>query len=135
MTQNLPTSTEFCSKCGSLVSLPTHGDFIECFRCQSKIPLSGRFKLTKEYEFNPITTKKVYQDKKDWLEDYQNHNRILKEGEKFNEEIKDVDDEYAKIDQQCIKEDCDSNTCVYFTQQTRGADEGQTIFYRCVKCK
>lgn len=83
-----------------------------------------------------ITTTKNYTDKKDWLEDYRTHHRVLKKGEKFaDDEVDDANAEYPKIDQQCINDSCDSNQCYYYTQQTRSADEGQTLFFRCVKCK
>ena len=69
------------------------------------------------------------------MEDYRKHHRVLEEGERFGDEEDNADDEFPKIDQQCINDDCDSNICYYYTQQTRGADEGQTLFYRCVKCE
>lgn len=129
MTLNLLTSTEFCTKCGSLVSLPIFGDYIDCFRCMQKTPLD-------EYDFRPISTKKLYQEKKEWIEDYKAAHSVLAKGEKFDqEEHTDFDLELPKIDQQCVNEECDSGVCFYYTQQTRSADEGQTIFFRCVKCE
>src|SRR3989344_4547198 len=37
-----------------------------------------------------------------------------------------------KIRIQCEK--CENNTAYYWTQQTRGADEPETRFFRCTKC-
>lgn len=38
-----------------------------------------------------------------------------------------------KIDVECPK--CKHKTAYYWTQQTRSADEGETKFFKCEKCK
>ena len=42
-------------------------------------------------------------------------------------------DQRAVIDEQCPN--CKHNKLSYSTAQLRSADEGQTIFYQCLKCK
>ena len=39
---------------------------------------------------------------------------------------------YPKIKIKCDK--CGNNVAFYWTQQTRGADEPETRFFRCAKC-
>lgn len=42
-------------------------------------------------------------------------------------------DEIVQVEHTCPK--CNHNLASYTTQQTRSADEGQTVFYTCLKCK
>lgn len=39
----------------------------------------------------------------------------------------------ATVDEDCVK--CGHHQIEYYTMQLRSADEGQTVFYECPKCK
>lgn len=105
---------EFCSKCGSLIPMEGHLDhntILVCKNCSAKIPLKSFDGLTSTYriKFNdPIKEKQLRLQKK------------LKEHKG------------PIVERRCPK--CDSEQMYYFTMQTRSADEGQTVFYTCVKC-
>ena len=76
-------------------------------------------------------TKKLYDEKKEWQEDFNKY--TSKNAGEHQQEAK-VKIEKEVIEQKCANIDCDSTLCNYTALQTRGADEGQTIFYQCVKC-
>lgn len=52
---------------------------------------------------------------------------------KKKEKIVVEKEKLAQIEHLCPK--CDFNFASYTTQQTRSADEGQTVFYTCLQCK
>lgn len=49
------------------------------------------------------------------------------------EEKKDEEDEGPTVERKCPK--CGNDKMSYATLQLRSADEGQTVFYTCTKCK
>lgn len=58
----------------------------------------------------------------------------LEAREKDNkEEKKDEEDEGPTVERKCPK--CGNDKMSYATLQLRSADEGQTVFYTCTKCK
>ena len=65
-----------------------------------------------------IVHKKVFNQKKEWL------TGPWEKKEK----------ERPMIEEDCPNEKCDSRKLYYSTAQLRSVDEGQTVFYECVKC-
>ncbi len=47
--------------------------------------------------------------------------------------IKHDDDTQPIVSMKCPK--CKHNKCYFWTQQTRAADESETKFFKCTKCK
>ena len=47
--------------------------------------------------------------------------------------VEEKDELMTKVKQECPK--CKHNECYFWSRQTRAGDEGETSFYRCVKCK
>lgn len=45
---------------------------------------------------------------------------------------KDNSVEFALVNEECPK--CNNPQMKFYTLQTRSADEGQTVFYECLKC-
>ena len=109
----------FCETCGSYVEMPISEDFIHCLRCKK---VTSLLDLNLDY----FKEEKVYSKNKDWIQDY--YSNIPSDHQKK------VDEE-PTIEQQCINKNCDSNLCYYTSRQMRSADEGETIFYQCVKCR
>jgi DNA-directed RNA polymerase I subunit RPA12 len=54
------------------------------------------------------------------------------ESKKDHKKIKD-ENEGPVVDRKCPK--CGNDKMSYATVQLRSADEGQTVFYTCIKCK
>lgn len=47
--------------------------------------------------------------------------------------VRTEDELMTKVKEECPK--CKHNEAYFWSRQTRSADEGETSFYRCVKCK
>lgn len=108
--------TNFCASCGALLPLPGQDDFLSCIMCSAKIDV-------RQLEGIKIFTFKKYNQDK------------LKTSEEL-EQMRNIEmaatDHGPIVKRQCPK--CNHKKMTYTTRQTRSADEGQTVFYTCLKC-
>jgi DNA-directed RNA polymerase I subunit RPA12 len=104
---------EFCPKCGSVLPMPKSTDTrsdIECRICNYRMDAQ---------EFTGIvSTVRITFNSRDSVVKKSTRNDTSPQG--------------PIIDRKCFK--CGHDKHTYATLQTRGADEGQTIFYTCVNC-
>jgi len=104
------TDIAFCSACGALLpNLPEKGNSISCRACQYAAPVDSF--LGRETCYTVFFNKRENTKKK-----------------KDTEE-----DEGPTIDRKCPK--CNHDKMSYAALQLRSADEGQTVFFTCLKCK
>ncbi len=108
---------EFCEECGTILDLPERGDLITCIQCHFQLKVS-------DYRTKEVVSEKAFQEKKAWLVEYQQ--------KKAGTHTSRMEDHRSKVMQTCPE--CEHNEMYFFTLQLRGADEGSTVFYECVKC-
>ena len=105
------TDAAFCSACGALLpALPDKGDSVNCRACHFACPIDSF--VGRETCYTVIFNKKENTSKK-----------------------KDEDDQESgpTIERKCPK--CGHDKMSYAALQLRSADEGQTVFFTCLKCK
>ncbi|XP_055677609.1 DNA-directed RNA polymerase I subunit RPA12 [Lutzomyia longipalpis] len=99
----------FCPVCGSILPLLNIAGDIQCYACDITLNPETLGKMESEYTIHFNTYKPV----------------VKKE--------KDAEAEGPVIERKCPK--CGNDKMSYATLQLRSADEGQTVFYTCTKCK
>ncbi|KAJ1888495.1 hypothetical protein LPJ66_008545 [Kickxella alabastrina] len=105
----------FCPTCGNLLDSPGDQDHIVCHAC-------GDVQEGAQFEENETTSRSHDNAFPSRLK----NNRSLVHG--IGESSERVN---ARVEEQCPQ--CDSNEMTFYTIQMRSADEGQTVFYSCVK--
>ena len=100
------SNNSFCPVCGSVLPLVSLGPVLSCLACNHKIP-------AKQLES---------------VEKYSVHHCTDPTQSKVTEPV----ETRSIVDRACPK--CENSRMSYFTQQTRSADEGQTVFYKCTSC-
>ena len=104
-------SSSFCPDCGSILDLPASSK-IECGCCGFTIKYH-------ELKSLKVVTKGRSRPPQVWLNESE-----LTGGDQFNR---------AVVEEECPK--CGHHELEFYTMQLRSADEGQTVFYECRKCK
>ncbi|KAI8917162.1 hypothetical protein PhCBS80983_g00067 [Powellomyces hirtus] len=114
-------SLVFCPDCGSLLDPPSGAeDNVACGIC-------GGVVVSEAFESVLVVTKSkpgAFPDRplpREVMEDDSTQSRT-------SQHLRDG----ATIKEKCPK--CDAPEMVFHTAQLRSADEGQTVFYSCVKC-
>ncbi|XP_004619671.1 DNA-directed RNA polymerase I subunit RPA12 [Sorex araneus] len=102
---------DFCPDCGSVLPLPGAQETVTCTRCGFSINVL-------DFEGKVVKTSVVF-------------NKLgtavpvsIEDGQEFQGPL---------IDRRCSR--CGHEGMAYHTRQMRSADEGQTVFYTCTKCR
>merc|ERR1712080_16392 len=106
----------FCGSCGAILPLPDQSDIIKCKVCSTVMNIE----LLEDVEI--YTSKDYNQDKNKSREEMAHLKSISEEAE----------DGGPVVRRRCVK--CGHKKMTYITRQTRSVDEGQTVFYTCIKC-
>ncbi|XP_030051229.1 DNA-directed RNA polymerase I subunit RPA12 [Microcaecilia unicolor] len=103
---------DFCPECGSILPLPGLQDSVTCPRCKFKIDV-------KDFEGKVVQSSTVFNKLEGSTMLHQGEERVEIQG--------------PLIERKCPR--CSHEGMTYHTRQMRSADEGQTVFYMCMKCK
>ncbi len=109
------TFNEFCLICGSILPLPlsTDGSLeVKCRVCSNSIDVN-------QFDGISSTTRIVF-----------NSRSLVSKSSDKNKTT--PESEGPVIERKCAK--CGHDRQTFATLQTRSADEGQTVFYSCLKC-
>ncbi|XP_050524569.1 DNA-directed RNA polymerase I subunit RPA12 isoform X2 [Daktulosphaira vitifoliae] len=109
---DIETYPGFCSKCGSILPPLSMEEFLKCYSCKTVFGPEIYGDSTSEYEIV--------------LNSIEDIDAVVKV------EDRNVDDGPI-AERRCNA--CGHNQMSYASAQLRSADEGQTVFYTCLKCK
>jgi len=108
---DIQTDIAFCSACGALLpNIPERGQFVICLACKFATPIDSF--SSKETHYSVIFNKR--------------------ENTKKHKNEEDEEDGPV-VERTCSK--CGHDKMSYAALQLRSADEGQTVFFTCMKCK
>mmetsp|Transcript_48335 Transcript_48335/g.154773 ORF Transcript_48335/g.154773 Transcript_48335/m.154773 type:complete len:128 (+) Transcript_48335:148-531(+) len=110
----------FCDRCGTMLDMVTKTSSACCEMCGFSRPFS-------EFSDASVTTSC---GPKDFIRRYGIEPLVGEDMEKQSL-TKGKDRERATVDEECPK--CQNRGLEYYTMQLRSADEGQTVFYECMK--
>lgn len=113
------SEAEFCPDCGTVLDLSrVHNvnDGLTCDACQKVVDVNRFIGIVSK-------TRIVFNSKQEAKKAFD----ALKNKDKSGEEV-----EGCVVDKEC--KFCGHDKMSYATLQTRSADEGQTVFYTCLKC-
>jgi DNA-directed RNA polymerase I subunit RPA12 len=113
----------FCRYCGSLLDMPITGSIAKCPLCRADRDMTGAV-------FPVFTTRSGPEDftRRHGIEPV-----IMAPTDAANAaEASDLR-ERARVKESCPS--CNNEEMEYYTMQLRSADEGQTVFYECPKCR
>ncbi|XP_018407184.1 PREDICTED: DNA-directed RNA polymerase I subunit RPA12 [Cyphomyrmex costatus] len=108
------TAPGFCPDCGSILPLLGERGGVKCYTCKREwdAAVFGDMEMTYTLHFN---TKHTYAS----IEKNEDSNKNVADG--------------PTVERECPQ--CNNNKMSYATLQLRSADEGQTVFFTCTKCK
>ena len=108
----------FCEDCGELLDFEIiTNNGVKCQKCGGETPLEN-------IKNHFIESEEKFEMSKEWMNKLKNKEDKLRQEQKVKRAI---------INETCPK--CGYGKLYYDVKQTRGADEGSTVYYECMKCK
>lgn len=111
--ESFSSTLGFCPLCGSILPELKASGKISCYNCKSSFgpDVFGDMEVEYTIHFNSYDPNR-------------NQTKVKKEKEEADGPV---------VDRKCPK--CGHEKMSYATLQLRSADEGQTVFFTCLKCK
>mmetsp|Transcript_19758 Transcript_19758/g.38683 ORF Transcript_19758/g.38683 Transcript_19758/m.38683 type:complete len:133 (-) Transcript_19758:504-902(-) len=124
MSDPLACRTSFCDRCGTLLATPD-SDVVTCVCC-------GRTCCYGDLDSRNlrITTFAETQSDPKWAKRYLARRDGIDDD--LDGKFGDASQRRAEVDETCPK--CGHDKATFYTMQLRSVDEGQTVFYDCLKC-
>ncbi|XP_015595113.1 DNA-directed RNA polymerase I subunit RPA12 [Cephus cinctus] len=112
-TVSFTTAPGFCPDCGSILPLLGDQGGVTCYSCRRtwNAEVFGDMAISYNIHFNDLNAYSTSMQKDD----------------------EDDEADGPVVDRRCPQ--CQNDKMSYATLQLRSADEGQTVFYTCTKCK
>ncbi|XP_059469934.1 DNA-directed RNA polymerase I subunit RPA12 [Neocloeon triangulifer] len=113
------SNMDFCASCGSIMPVLQPNGGLTCYTCTKSYPVDELDANEVHYvlHFNSVDADQLETEKK--RKKKRKHAAAEAEG--------------PVVERKCPK--CGNDVMSYATLQLRSADEGQTVFYTCTKCK
>ena len=112
----------FCLRCGSIMDTPIEEQTeLDCSYCKYKVILSSK-------SIAVVETRSSERQQAEWAKIKDDN--IDGDNDNFNQQQQQ---KHSTIEEPCPK--CAHPIMYFYTMQLRSVDEGQTVFYECVKCK
>lgn len=132
--EEIKTTPGFCPSCGSILPNLRATGKVKCFTCLVDWPPEGKTnhsQLSFPNSIHPcfsVLRVSVFGDmKSEFTIPFNTYNK------RKNAAKEEDSDEGPIVERMCPK--CGNDKMSYATLQLRSADEGQTVFYTCTKCK
>ncbi|GBG27693.1 DNA-directed RNA polymerase subunit [Hondaea fermentalgiana] len=123
MADPLATRTSFCDRCGTLLATP-NSDTVTCVCC-------GRTCCYGDLDSRNLKIRTFAEAQTDpkWAKRFIAQRDGLQTD---NGRFDTATQHRAEVDETCPK--CGHGKATFYTMQLRSVDEGQTVFYDCLKC-
>jgi DNA-directed RNA polymerase I subunit RPA12 len=106
----------FCDRCGTILDPPADDNEVSCENCHLKV------NFEREHGGSTVVTESAPHAQAEWAKD-------AGEGDGTSNANSN---RHATIEEPCPK--CGHGEMYFYTMQLRSVDEGQTVFYECIKC-
>lgn len=128
--EGLNCTPGFCPNCGSIFPQLRQNGNVICYTCKDEFKPESKYNFGKSRSHISTFFSVFGTQEYEYTIHFNDYEKRI--GPKVKKE-EESEDEGPVIDRRCSA--CGNNKMSYATLQLRSADEGQTVFFTCTKCK